>query len=213
MVSHKPKLSARNPGRPKKTEKASAGEIEQTILIEAKKLFRQRGYAAVSINDIVQVVGITKPTLYYYYSDKETLYAAVLCHVLEHANHFIQSGLAQNTPLREQLLVLTAGFLKNAPTSLCMLLRDTQEHLSAFPAKHVYDTYEALIIAPLTQMFETATERREIKVLDTNGLAHIFVSLLDTLLISLTVQYGKQYNPSKLAQTLITSFMDGISTP
>jgi AcrR family transcriptional regulator len=43
------------------------------ILDTATRLFMQLGYRAVSINDIAKAAKITKPTLYYYFPDKEAL--------------------------------------------------------------------------------------------------------------------------------------------
>ena len=55
----------------------------ERILQTAHQLFMERGYVGVSINDVVQAAGITKPTLYYHFADKEALYAAVAEHALQ----------------------------------------------------------------------------------------------------------------------------------
>ena len=52
-------------------------QTAEKILATAHGLFMERGYVGVSVNDVVNAVGITKPTLYYHFSDKEALYAAV----------------------------------------------------------------------------------------------------------------------------------------
>src|SRR6266545_5593202 len=46
----------------------------RAILSTAARLFMQRGYHALSINDIARETGITKPTLYYHFPDKEELF-------------------------------------------------------------------------------------------------------------------------------------------
>jgi len=50
----------------------------ETILSCALQLFSSKGYDAVSINDIVDMVGITKPTLYYFFGSKEGLFRELL---------------------------------------------------------------------------------------------------------------------------------------
>lgn len=50
----------------------------------ALSLFAAKGYDAVGIQEIVDTAGVTKPTLYYYYSHKRGLLDAVLSH------HFTQ---------------------------------------------------------------------------------------------------------------------------
>jgi len=48
------------------------------ILKTAAALFTARGYDGVSMREISQACGLSKPGLYYYYADKETLFLAVL---------------------------------------------------------------------------------------------------------------------------------------
>lgn len=48
------------------------------ILDVAIKLFSERGYDAVSVNEIVQKAGVTKPTLYYFFESKEGVFRYIL---------------------------------------------------------------------------------------------------------------------------------------
>ena len=51
--------------------------VKQNIIDEALKLFSAKGYEGVSVNELTEASGITKPTLYYYFGSKEGLYEAV----------------------------------------------------------------------------------------------------------------------------------------
>src|SRR4051794_11999833 len=51
--------------------------MEQT-LNEAHALFAERGYAAVTMDEIAAAVGVTKPLLYNYFGNKERLYIACM---------------------------------------------------------------------------------------------------------------------------------------
>jgi len=51
--------------------------MEQT-LNEAHALFAERGYAAVTMDEIAGAVGVTKPLLYNYFGNKERLYIACM---------------------------------------------------------------------------------------------------------------------------------------
>lgn len=50
----------------------------ENILSCALKLFSSRGYDSVSVQEIVESAGITKPTLYYYFGSKEGLLEALI---------------------------------------------------------------------------------------------------------------------------------------
>jgi AcrR family transcriptional regulator len=51
--------------------------MEQT-LTAARALFAERGYAAVTMDEVAAAVGVTKPLLYNYFGNKEGLYAACM---------------------------------------------------------------------------------------------------------------------------------------
>jgi TetR/AcrR family transcriptional regulator len=51
---------------------------QQHLLHCAMKLFSQRGYDAVGVQEIVDLAGVTKPTLYHYFDSKHGLLEALL---------------------------------------------------------------------------------------------------------------------------------------
>jgi AcrR family transcriptional regulator len=48
------------------------------MLEVAHALFAERGYAAVTMDDVAAAAGITKPLLYNYFGNKERLYLACM---------------------------------------------------------------------------------------------------------------------------------------
>ena len=52
------------------------------ILGAARVLFAERGYAATSVREIAEAVGVTKPTLYYHFGSKDGLFTALVNHHL-----------------------------------------------------------------------------------------------------------------------------------
>jgi len=56
------------------------GNVKQTILEKALDLFSVKGYEGVSVSELTEAAGITKPTLYYYFNSKEGLFDTV-CHI------------------------------------------------------------------------------------------------------------------------------------
>ena len=51
--------------------------VKQTILVTSLKLFSEKGYEGVSVSELAAAAGITKPTLYYYFGNKEGVFEAV----------------------------------------------------------------------------------------------------------------------------------------
>jgi AcrR family transcriptional regulator len=55
-----------------------SGEAAAHIARVAARLFAERGYDATSVREIVEVAGVTKPTLYYHFGSKQGLAEALL---------------------------------------------------------------------------------------------------------------------------------------
>lgn len=52
--------------------------VRSRIIASAISLFCQKGYEASSVREIVQMAGVTKPALYYYFKNKEDLFHFVI---------------------------------------------------------------------------------------------------------------------------------------
>jgi TetR/AcrR family transcriptional regulator len=71
-----------SPPRPKRRE-LKRGEVESAILLEAVRLFAERGYEGTAIADVAQSAGLSKQNLMYYFPTKQVLYTRVLDDVLD----------------------------------------------------------------------------------------------------------------------------------
>ncbi|MEO1593310.1 MAG: TetR/AcrR family transcriptional regulator, partial [Cyanobacteria bacterium J06632_22] len=78
-------LAAQQPGAfsPEKADKARA------ILTGALEVFTTQGYAAASMSRIATAAGVSKPTLYSYFQDKEGLFVALLQHLMENNSRLL----------------------------------------------------------------------------------------------------------------------------
>ncbi|HEY6682348.1 MAG TPA: TetR/AcrR family transcriptional regulator, partial [Propionibacteriaceae bacterium] len=57
----------------------------QAILHAARDLFLQKGYASASMDEVAAVAGVSKVTIYKHFSDKHTLFVAVVTDAIEEA--------------------------------------------------------------------------------------------------------------------------------
>lgn len=67
------KAVPRDTGRQRKPNAATDVQRER-ILVAASALFAQQGYASTTIAQIAEVLGATKPFIYYYFHDKQELF-------------------------------------------------------------------------------------------------------------------------------------------
>jgi len=62
---------------------------------EAANLFNKKGFAATSMSDIAEAVGITKASLYHFFKNKESLYLSLIGQVISEAQLILGRGRSE----------------------------------------------------------------------------------------------------------------------
>src|SRR5260370_880794 len=78
---------------------------EQEILEKAGELLKERGYAELNMDELADIVGISKPTLYQHFKSKEELAGKVIVRGIDKMRSEIEKTL-QGTPLQKLELIL-----------------------------------------------------------------------------------------------------------
>jgi AcrR family transcriptional regulator len=78
----------------------------QRLFEAAQKTFANCGYAAASVQDIVDLARVTKPTLYYYFGSKEGLYQAMVDYAQDERYQLMQKAAAQYEDFEDQLVAV-----------------------------------------------------------------------------------------------------------
>jgi TetR/AcrR family transcriptional regulator len=81
-------------------------ETRERILLAAANLFANKGYAGTAVREIVEAAGVTKPTLYYYFKNKEDLYVRLLDHATATFLQLVEAALAGPGGVRERMVTL-----------------------------------------------------------------------------------------------------------
>jgi len=80
------------------------GATRQEILRAALKRFAHGGYAATSVQQIVGDARVSKPTLYYYFTDKADLFQALVSEAHDERFRRMQGAVARAKGIRAQLV-------------------------------------------------------------------------------------------------------------
>lgn len=180
----------------------SEHENAARILAEGWLLFQQKGYRGVTMDEVCRRCGLTKPTLYYYFQDKETLFLRVLQHKLGgfHASIQLPGSLA------ERLQRFAAGILDSFLSGYSSLERDytfiqKPEYLQAIRA-----TFHSELFGPLTALMQAGLESGELAGADATLLARIFLGMINNFIGRVAESGGSS---AALAATLTAYFLDG----
>lgn len=131
---------------------SSSGKTERarlTILTAAEDLFATRGFANTRLEDVADVVGLTRAALFYYFRDKQSLYNAMLENAFGTLAAQLSDVLAANgytTAERiERAVEAWADAIVARPTLARLILRyvaDTKE----LPMQRMYSDSDRLLL-------------------------------------------------------------------
>lgn len=188
-----------------------SNENTERIFEEAWVMFQQLGYRGTSVDELCQRCGITKPTLYYYFGNKETLFIQVLARQL----HGFRSILDSDRPLVERLTELTEAMLTAFKTDIGSMMRD-MEHVKD-PSLHASmdQSFRRELFDPLTRTMQVGIERGELRLNDSEFYAWIFLGLVNTFVRSRArpAHPGFVNDPQLLAPRLVDFFFEGAYHP
>ncbi len=172
------------------------------ILTEGWNLFQQKGYRGVSIDELCQRCNLTKPTLYYYFHDKETLFVQVLQYRLKNFHAVIE----EPGPLPERLQRVAEVILASFQHEYGLLLRD-REHIKD-PANQqlIREAFFTELFEPIINLMRTGIAEGILVDQDPELLGRLYMGVINGF-IGRVEETGLDI-PS-LAQLLTTFFLKG----
>lgn len=169
-------------GDPINTTHDPKGEREPSsrtrILLQALPLFADRGYAAVSMQDIADAVGMTKAALYYHFSDKEALFGEVYSFEMERIAHELERLLADADDLHAALELTARYLLDTRRGDLRRLHADFSRYVTSDRKLALLKgrTHPYSVLRPLLERAKAAGKTRDIDVSLVMGLFFAMVS-------------------------------------
>jgi AcrR family transcriptional regulator len=196
---------------------ARPGSRRESLLQAAAEVFFEQGYAATSIDAIIERAGGSKRNIYNEFGNKEGLFSAI---VTENADKMLSTLAAEEIEghdLRETLTVfgyhLMSGYMS---PSLIGIYRMAVTEANRFPdlVRLFYEQGPGRATSQLAEVLEIAKKRGEIRADDCRRLAGHFVGLIRDNL-HLQVILGLRRPPSdKEMQAAVASavelFLNGV---
>ncbi len=155
-------------------------QTAERILHEAHRLFMERGFAGVSMNDVVAHIGITKPTLYYHYADKEALYAAVIARVLTQMGSELADQIAGMQGNTAQVLQgLVAVIQQHNREDTRMMRYQIRANLGEVWQHTLAEQFHRSMMAPIVQVMERGLANGELAEHTASELAMMFLCVVE----------------------------------
>jgi len=159
--------------------------LRDEILQAARLLILEKGYAAMSMDDLAAHVGISKPTLYSYFAAKEDLVVAAFISEVEKLFAFVEAETEQLSP-RQRLMFLLKAMMKQHADEATMAARPATPELFQILCAHEQSfKYMQRVEALIASLFEEAIASGEVDAsLNPKAMVRAFFSNVHAARIS-----------------------------
>jgi AcrR family transcriptional regulator len=141
----------------------------------------QRGYTAVSITDIIRAAKVTKPTLYYYFADKEALFLHTGLRVLAVMGDEMDSTMAAASgDFRQRLLTLAESMMHDSDRDVRMMRHEMWEHLGPAARERLAHAFFRRLFAPIIDLMEQGLQSGALAGYPAHVLATMFMGMAES---------------------------------
>ncbi len=179
-------------------------ETADRILAISWELFQRKGYKGVTVDEICERCNLTKPTLYYYFHDKEDLFVTVLQRQLR----FFYDVFQQPGSVEDRLQLLAAAVLDHFQTPYTVLMHDREHIQKAENQRAVKDAFRGYLFNPLSALMQTGLDSNVLRGRNAEILTLVFLGIINNF-INRSVEGG--LDVTSLAAELTDLFLEGAS--
>lgn len=125
----------------------SGQERREQLLSVGRKLFAEKGFEAVSVEEIASNAKVSKPVVYEHFGGKEGLYAVLVDREMNYLLNSFEKALTGSNPrlLLEQAGMALFDYIDEYPDGFRILVRDS-------PVSQSNSTFASLIVDVATQV-------------------------------------------------------------
>lgn len=183
------------------------GVHRERIVQVAHDHFKSRGYRSVTVSDLSNQLGISKKTVYQYFSGKEEIAAAVIEKTMKRITTTVEhSGIQESDPLKalkQMLERVKDEIIRLGP----LFLEDVQKYLPDLWRE--IEQFRSKNIGFIEDLLEKAKQDGLIKNVDPHLAMLIFLETVQALVKpDAAAQHG--YALTDVLDTLINIFCDGL---
>jgi AcrR family transcriptional regulator len=190
-------------------------ETERRLLDCALTLFADKGFSSVSVREIIEAAGVTRPVLYYYSKNKEDLFRRVVLATYSEAIQALAEIVFQPGSSVERLKTVVRGaFLFSvADLRVPRLMFRTYYGQEIEGVTSLVRQMTAMRFGLIAQIMREGLESGEITGGDAESLTLVFCCLMDHHVGALMQLSEPQRRlTDKLADALVEVFLNGVGT-
>lgn len=195
-------------------ESTTVNDAEVRLMDSALVLFSEKGYDGTSIREIIEMAGVTRPVLYYYFENKEDLFRRLLETRCAAMTDEWDAAVAGVVGLRARLVALIVTAFRQMEQSpdvirliLVMFFAPTQSGPNIERGKLVDARLRRIV-----GIMRSGVDDGEIVGADPRALALAFSGMMDMFLMG-KVRHPKAKLTPDLAESIVELFLHGAHSP
>ena len=164
------------------TAERDVNEAETRLLQSALQLFSEKGYEGTSIREIIEGAGVTRPVLYYYFTNKEDLFRRLLEPALaEYTQNLlsIRENYFEVIGRLKAIARATFAFAEKNPQAVRLILQLYFSPPKCGP-KLDKSIYRLRRFRLLEEIMQDGLDRAELAGGDAQSLALALIGMMDT---------------------------------
>jgi len=140
------------------TRAQSKERTRQRLLAEAQRLFRERGYAATSLEQIAEAAEVTKGAIYGHFASKEDLLLSAIEAGRDTTPDYVTMLNDQSRPLRERLAEFSRAVAAEDPDDAADLAMFLEFFAALLRAPDALQRYSSGLESRLREIADTDTD-------------------------------------------------------
>ena len=193
-----------------RTQAERSATTQQALLTAARRLWGERGYAAVSTPEIAQAAGVTRGAMYHQYPDKAKLFFAVIEAVEKDVIERLAAAVAAKQPKTPAAALRMAADawldIASEPEVRQLVLLDAPSILGWAGFREVSLRYG---LGMTEQLLTAAIDAGELKPQPTRPLATVMIGALDEAAMSIANAEDREHEKADVRR-VIHSLIDGL---
>jgi AcrR family transcriptional regulator len=204
--------------KPNQKPKRQTGEYPESktreqIIHDASQIFLQKGYSNTTIAEIMESVGITKPSFYYYFKNKKDLYLTCLDSIFDaFSKRSLDNIRKEKTPIKRLEQRWKAGHShSNRVLTSINLLKESLRQEDEEQRGRAEAILRRAWVDPLTRDLERGIRSGSIRPVHSEIASFALISLLDTF--SYREILDKKYGPEIVLESVYDLILHGLLMP
>lgn len=184
--------------------------VSNELLEHSARLFASQGYANTSFQDIADAMGISRPALYHYVSNKEEILAALLRDVLQRVVDILEHIHAREDLAADEKVVeaMRQIVTNNARNTTRFRLLDRSEPDLPVELAEMHRQARRRVLTLLTKLIDDAVAAGRFRPLDSRTVALGMLGMANW--VAWWYRTSTDGNPNDVAEVLVDLVMTGV---